>query len=241
MIYYSTTYYYLALNNLQMCHCFGQLWFPLRLSLLVLLLWCLLLLLLVVLLLTLLLVVLVWFLNVKEMEVIMGPEVRWYRGRPTPDNSCIPMLADTTHNYANISCMYCHVTSCHAMWCVTLGEASYAMTWYDIIWYIPHNMIHNICYDTYMMDYMVWYHIPSRHAISHYTALHTYSRTYLHTCTHGSFLIRRQRGAVFSWLLSLAVLVFCVISPLKVPFLNTDLYWLPTAWQLAMFYMGNLL
>ena len=34
-------------------------------------------------------------------------------------------------------------------------------------------------------------------------------------------------GAVFSWLLSLAVLVLCVISPLQLPFLDTDLYWLP--------------
>ena len=34
-------------------------------------------------------------------------------------------------------------------------------------------------------------------------------------------------GAVLSWLLSLAVLVLRVISPLKLPSLNTDLYWPP--------------
>ena len=37
----------------------------------------------------------------------------------------------------------------------------------------------------------------------------------------------KEGGAVFSWLLSLAVLVLCVISLLKLPSLNTDLYWLP--------------
>ena len=37
----------------------------------------------------------------------------------------------------------------------------------------------------------------------------------------------KQGGAVFSRLLSLAVLVLCVISSLKLPSLNTDLFRLP--------------